>query len=98
MPVDSESAGQLESNYNTWKQTDTETTVAIVVKYKLGNKFASIPISYLYYQVRVIYDCWVFSKFKIGDHVLQEPFCKKENKRVIILWLTDSETNVNINV
>ena len=44
-----------------------------------------VPISYLYNQVRVIYDCWIFSKFKVRDDMLHEPFYNQRRGRGTII-------------
>lgn len=73
---------------------------------------AYIPISDLDHQVGVVYNCWIFRKLVIGDHVLHEPFCsqkkkkqkERERERIIIFMavnekvIADGEPNVNINV
>lgn len=83
MLVDSESTEQPVSNYNTFKQTDIEMTGMYIVDVKLRNKHANIPISYLNNQVGVVYNCWVFGKLMIGDHMLHEPFCNQKKKRIV---------------
>lgn len=80
MLVDSESTEQPVSNYNTLKQTDIEITGTYIIDVKLRNKHANIPISYLNNQVGVVYNCWIFSEFMIGDHMLHEPFCNQKKK------------------
>lgn len=49
----------------------------------LTNMHGHLPISYLDYQVGVIYNRWVFSKLVIGDDVLHEPLYEqnREEKR-----------------
>lgn len=39
---------------------------------------ADPPVSYLHYQVGVIYNCWIFSKLMVGNDVLHEPLYNQE--------------------
>lgn len=47
------------------------------------NNNTNLPICYFHYQVGIIYNCWIFSKFMIGDDMLHELFWKHKKKKTI---------------
>lgn len=46
----------------------------------MDNMHGHLPVSYLDYQVGVIYNRWVFSKLMIGDDVLHEPLYEQNRE------------------